>query len=139
LLENCLSAQNEKDDSLKYIYISYMINIKVTEKANDAQRMNSFYDKLQQNIDLQVDREDLLVVKCKLFMRFKNFVKNLYKNDPNNIFIKCLKINSYEKVDIQYVPNAKEIHCEIAIYDHINPGATKVGLFSRSDFTDNER
>ena len=116
-----------------------MNNIKVTEKANDAQRMNSFYDKLQQNIDLQVDREDLLVVKCNLFIRFENFVKNLYKNDPNNIFIKCLKINSYEKVDIQYVPNAKEIHCEIAIYDHINPGATKVGLFSRSDFTDNER
>jgi hypothetical protein len=71
-----------------------MNNIKVTEKANDAQRMNSFYDKLQQNIDLQVDREDLLVVKCNLFIRFENFVKNLYKNDPNNIFIKCLKINS---------------------------------------------
>jgi hypothetical protein len=75
LLEKCLSAQNEKDDSLKYIYISYMNNIKVTEKANDAQRMNSFYDKLQQNIDLQVDKEDLLVVKCKLFIRFKNFCK----------------------------------------------------------------
>jgi hypothetical protein len=131
LLENCLSTQNEKDDSLKYIYISYMNNIKVTEKANDAQRMNSFYDKLQQNIDLQVDKEDLLVVKCKLFIRFKNFVKNLYKNDPNNIFIKCLKINSNEKVDIQYVPNAKEIHCEIAIYD---PLPIKLYTMDQIDF-----
>ncbi len=116
LIERRISEQHEKTDSLFYIYSSYKNNNKITEKTDDDKQLNIFYDQLQIDINKTVDENNLLLVKCKLFMRFKNCLKFMSMNDLSNPLIGCLK-NEY--IDIQHVPNDNKNHCEVAICDFL--------------------
>ena len=114
-VEYNITEQNEKVESLRYIYASYKNDTKIKlNNADDESRMNDYYEKLLKNIDLKVDNDNLLLVKCKLFMRFTKFIKNMNQNDQTNILL-----NYLQRKDIQHVPNNDEKHCELAIYDHL--------------------
>ncbi len=84
------------------------------------QLISIYYDELEKDVNLIVNRDDLLKSKCKLFVRFRKFVKSLTLNKSTKVFYACLKITRKLKdIDIQYVPNDKGKHCEVAIFDQI--------------------
>ena len=73
------------------------------------QLISIYYDELEKDVNLTVNKDDLLKVKCKLFVRFKKFVKSLTLNESTKVFYACLKITrKLEDFDIQYVPTTKE-------------------------------
>ena len=87
--------------------------------------MNDYYEQLLEKIDLIVDNENLLLVKCKLFMRFTKFIKDTNQNDQTNILLNCL-----QRKDIRHVPNIDEKHSEKVIYHHLllNDDVTQIGF-----------
>jgi hypothetical protein len=71
--------QDEKDVSVYLIYRSYTNNAKVVVNSASEQLISIYYDELE--------KDDLLKVKCKLFVRFKKFVKSLTLNESKKYFM----------------------------------------------------
>ena len=87
-----------------------------TIKLRTNQKMISeeeFYEDFHRNKNLSVNNDDLLFVKCKLFLRFKYFIKNINMNDSSNFPL----LNCFKKIDIRHVPNFAKIYCEITMHD----------------------
>jgi hypothetical protein len=110
LIENRINSIHEIEESIKFIKLSYENNSKTS--SNHIVNIREYYDQLQNGINMTVDDTNLLLVKCKLFIRFKNFIKNL-NNSTNGLFEFLRNIN------IKYVTNSNGLHCEAAMVDYI--------------------
>ena len=57
----------------------------------DKEKLNKYYNNLNTNINLDQNEDDLLFVKCKLFLRIKEFAKNIENSEI--VWTNSLKIH----------------------------------------------
>jgi hypothetical protein len=113
-----LSNDEEKDESMIIIHQSYSNSC--ASEIIDKRKLLKYYEDLENNQNAGMhDQNDLLFVKCKLFIKIKNFVKDLDMVDSENFWIDVLKLRNNEEINIIHISNKSNIHCEVFIYDYI--------------------
>jgi hypothetical protein len=106
---------NEKECSINYIKKAYENNSKTSDSKNTNSLIKNYYEEFNTNLNSFVGEDSLpdkeIRIKCKLFVRFKNFLKSV---SSSNELVDCLK-----DIKIEYLPNKENLHCELVIYEHI--------------------